>query len=127
MRGQPMWERALLPVQRGEAPQPTMRMSIIPTKTKTKAPTGGAVFQQTVRRLQLRQNPTTPSRTSPSSSRREGKSLQSPKRRSKSPLASADSAPANASAIPNTARERSTSEKEKAKKPRLLYNFLASA
>ena len=39
----------------------------------------------------------------------------------------ADSAPAKKFAIPNMGKERSTSGKEKAKKPRLLYNFLASA
>ena len=71
--------------------------------------------------------PTTPSRTSPSSSPAAARSSPSPKRPSKSPPASADSAPARASAIPNMAKARSTSAKEKAKKPRLRYNFLASA
>ncbi len=72
-------------------------------------------------------SPTTPSKTSPSSSRRAGRSSPSPRRRSKRPPASADSAPARRCAIRNMAKERSTSEKEKAKKPRLRYNSLASA
>jgi len=37
------------------------------------------------------------------------------------------SVPAKKFAIPNMEKEPSTSAKEKAKKPRLLYNFLASA
>ena len=54
------------------------------------------------------------------------RSLACRKRRSKSRRASADSVPGRRFGIPNMARGRSTSEKEKAKKPRLRYNFLAS-
>ena len=71
--------------------------------------------------------PITRSRTSPSFSPAVARSSPSPKRRSKSPPASADSAPARRFATQNMAKERFTSAKEKAKKPRLLYNFLASA
>ena len=78
-------------------------------------------------RLPLRPSPTTPSRTSPSFSPAAARSSRFRKRSSKSPPASADSVPARKSAIQNMAKERSTSAKEKAKKPRLLYNFLASA
>ena len=56
-----------------------------------------------------------------------GKKFSVPKtRRWKSRLASADSAPGREFAIRNMAKERSISAKEKAKKPRLRYNFLAS-
>ena len=70
--------------------------------------------------------PTTPSRTSPSFSPAAARSSLFPKLRWKSPRASADSAPARRFAIRNMAKARSTSVKEKAKKPRLRYNFLAS-
>ena len=55
-----------------------------------------------------------------------GKKFNVRKRRLKSLPASADSAPGRRFGIPNMAKERSTSEKEKAKKPRLRYNSLAS-
>ena len=55
-----------------------------------------------------------------------GRNSASRKRRSKSLRESADSALGKRCGIPNMARARSTSEKEKAKKPRLRYNSLAS-
>ena len=115
-----------------DAPTPT-----IPTKTKTKAQpgkhhVGTAALGRPAGRSpaappQLRPNPTTPSRTSPSFSPAVARNLPSRKQSSKSPPASADSVPARKFVIQNMAKERSTSAKEKAKKPRLLYNFLASA
>ena len=74
----------------------------------------------------LRPSPTTRSRTLPSSLPAAERNSPSRRRRSKSPPASADSAPGRRFAIPNMAKERSISAKEKAKKPRLRYNFLAS-
>ncbi len=114
--------------------QPTLT---IPTKTKTKAQpgkhrVGTAALGCPVGRSPAapplpRPNPTIPSRTSPNFSPAEARSSRSRKQSSKSPPESADSAPARKFAIQNMAKERSTSAKEKAKKPRLLYNFLASA
>ena len=70
--------------------------------------------------------PTTQSRTSPSFLPAAARSSRRPKPQSKSPRASADSVRDRRYGIRNTAKERSTSAKEKAKKPRLRYNFLAS-
>src|ERR1700688_1559637 len=114
-------------VQRGEAPQPTMLMFTTPTKTKTKVQPGSAAFRQAARKPLLPPSPTTPSRTSPSSSPAAARNLPSQKLLSKNLPASVDSAPASAFAIPNMEKELFTSAKEKAKKLRLLYNFLASA
>src|ERR1700722_5878806 len=123
-----MWGRALLPVQRGEALQ-LPKALITPTKTKTKAPVGTAIAaaQQPVPPSPpLPPVLITPSRTSPNSSPAAARSSPSRKHRSKSPPASADSGPARRFATQNMVKERSTSAKEKAKKPRLRYNSLAS-
>ena len=115
-------------------PAPTNPKALTtPTKTKTKAQPGtthvatDAFVRQPGRSPRPQPAPTTPSRTSPSFSPVAARSSPSPKRRSKSPPASADSAPARRSATQNMAKARSTNAKEKAKKPRLRYNFLASA
>src|SRR5260370_8275138 len=110
-------------VQRGEAP-PMTPILITPTKTKPKPQAGGAPApRQAAKSPPLRPSPTTPSKISPSSSPAAAKSSHSRKRPSKRPPASADFAPARRFAIPNTAREPSTSAKEKAQTPKLLNNF----
>src|SRR5580700_8994137 len=98
-----------------------------PTKMKTRVQAGEMVVNPTAKEPRPQPSPTTPSKTLPSFSPAAARSSPSRKRQSKSPRASADSAPARRSVIPNTAKEPSTSEKEKAKKPNLRYNSLALA
>ena len=123
-----VWGRPPSAVQRGEVPQPP-RARTIPTRTKTRAQLG-TIAERSRRKAgqspQPRLAPTTPSRTLPSSSPAAARSSPSRKRRSKSPPASADSVRDRRFGIRNMAKARSTSAKEKAKKPRLRYNFLAS-
>ena len=115
----------------GQAPLPIRCMTratrTIPTKMKTRAQAGSAMVGKLAG-----QKTTAPAKPYNSieniaeffASR--GKKFSLPKTPVEEPPVSADFAPGRRFAIPNMARERSTSAKEKAKKPRLRYNSLAS-
>src|SRR6266567_4186411 len=120
-----VWEQAVLADLRNEVPDATPKTRIILTKTKTRACLGmleiitAAIPAPRSQRYPL--VPTTLSRTLRSSSPAGARSSPSPKRRWKSLQASADFAPDRGYATLNMGKARSTSAKEKAKKPRLRY------
>src|SRR5262245_66280932 len=98
-------------------PQLTM-----PTKTKTRVLVGPAETGKKRLPLLIPAKPTIPSRISPNSSPHGARRFLYPKFRSNHQLEKEASGPDKKFAIPNTARERSTSAKEKVKMPRLRYN-----
>jgi len=104
---------------------PTRRRTRVPPGTNHVGTAAGCPSGRSPEALRP-PSPTTPSKTSPSFSPAAARSLPSPNPSPRSLPASADSAPARRSATPNMAKAPSTSEKEKAKKPRLRYNSLAS-
>src|SRR5215831_6167975 len=124
-----MWGRAPRAVRRDAAPFPASPRTTL-TKTKTRARPGVVETMHNAaydRRSQLLQPaPTTRSKISRSFSPVEARNSLCRGRQSKGLRASADSVLGREFDIPNMARARCTSVKEKAKKPRLRYNFHAS-
>ena len=95
-------------------------------KMKTRVRPGRINRRHARRRRLIPASPTTPSRTSPTFSPREARNSACPNCRSRRPEAGRDSVRGRRSAIPNMAKARCTSAKEKVKMPRLRYNSLAS-
>src|SRR6185312_15627728 len=96
---------------------------IMPMKTRTSQRHGTKKPKQHANRLRPS---TTPSKTLPSSSPRAERNSLSRKSQSKNPKVVAVSAPGKMCGILNMEKERSIIAREKAKRPRLRYNFLAS-
>src|SRR5579862_431779 len=116
-------------VRRDFAPRPAKitRLTIL-TRTRTRVRVGsGAGLPRSGKNLRHPRAITTRWRTLPSFLPRAARSFRYRKRLLKNLPVSADSAPARRFGIQNTAKEPSTAAKEKAQKPRLRYNFLASA